>query len=197
MSSDYWAAENIYAANELGYMTGIGGTDLFMPEANITRAQLAKVFANMAGHVDNGLHTPSKFDDVNAMSWYAECVAWASEAGIVTGYDDTTFGPEDNATREQVAVMLYRYAAAQGKDVTVADADATLAAYKTPTRSPTGPRTPWRGPSRTASSASTPTSCGPSRTSSAPLWPPSPSASSPRPCPRRKLPDGSHRLRIA
>ena len=130
VSSDYWAAENIYAANELGYMTGIGGTDLFMPEANITRAQLAKVFANMAGHVDNGLHTPSKFDDVNAMSWYAECVAWASEAGIVTGYDDTTFGPEDNATREQVAVMLYRYAAAQGKDVTVADADATLAAYK-------------------------------------------------------------------
>ena len=130
VSSDYWAAENIYAANELGYMTGIGGTDLFMPEANITRAQLAKVFANMAGHVDNGLHTPSKFDDVNAMSWYAECVAWASEAGIVTGYDDTTFGPEDNATREQVAVMLYRYAAAQGKDVTVEDADATLAAYK-------------------------------------------------------------------
>ena len=33
-----------------------------MPEANITRAQLAKVFANMAGHVDNGLHTPSKFE---------------------------------------------------------------------------------------------------------------------------------------
>ena len=48
----------------------------------------------------------------------------------MTGYDDTTFGPMDKATREQVAVMLYRYAKNQGKDVTVADADAALAAYK-------------------------------------------------------------------
>ena len=49
---------------------------------------------------------------------------------MVTGYDASTFAPSDKATREQVAVMLYRYAVAQGKDVSVEDADATLSAYK-------------------------------------------------------------------
>ena len=73
---------------------------------------------------------PTKFDDVDGRAWYAEPIAWASNSGIVTGYDDTTFGPSDKASREQVAVMLYRYAKAQGKDVTVDDADAALAAYK-------------------------------------------------------------------
>ena len=130
VDADAWYAQDVYKAAQLGYMTGISGTDLFMPEAEISRAELSKVFANMAGHVDDGLKNPTKFDDVDPVAWYAEPIAWASEAGIVTGYDDTTFGPMDKATREQVAVMLYRYAKNQGKDVTVADADAALAAYK-------------------------------------------------------------------
>ena len=129
VAADAWYADEVYAAKELGYMTGIKGTQLFMPVANITRAELAQVFANMAGYVDDDLNTPTKFDDVDSWAWYAEPIAWASDAGIVTGYDDTTFGPMDNATREQVAVMLYRYAKSQGKDVTVEDADATLAKY--------------------------------------------------------------------
>ena len=130
VDADAWYAQDVYKAAQLGYMTGISGTDLFMPEAEISRAELAKVFANMAGGADEGFKNPSQFDDVDPVAWYAEPIAWASEAGIVTGYDDTTFGPMDKATREQVAVMLYRYAKNQGKDVTVADADAALAAYK-------------------------------------------------------------------
>ena len=125
-----WYADAVYNAADLGYMTGIKGTDLFMPLADISRAELAQVFANMAGEVTSNIYTPTQFADVDAFAWYAEPVAWASEAGIVTGYDATTFGPQDKASREQVATMLYRYAKAQGKDVSVDDADAALAAYK-------------------------------------------------------------------
>ena len=130
VAADAWYADAVYNAADLGYMTGISGTDLFMPEASITRAELAKVFANMAGEAFSPIYTPTKFDDVDPLAWYAGAVSWADEAGIVTGYDDTTFGPSDKATREQVAVMLYRYAKGQGKDVTVENADETLSAYK-------------------------------------------------------------------
>ena len=126
-----WYADAVYNANDLGYMTGIKGTDLFMPLADISRAELSKVFFNMAGQSEEeGVYFPSAFADVDGWAWYAQPVAWASEAGIVTGYDADTFGPMDKASREQVAVMLYRYAKAQGKDVSVKDADAALAAYK-------------------------------------------------------------------
>ena len=126
-----WYAVAVEQANDLGYMTGIKGTDLFMPLADISRAELSKVFFNMAGQSeDEGVYFPSAFADVDGWAWYAQPVAWASEAGIVTGYDADTFGPMDKASREQVAVMLYRYAKAQGKDVSVKDADAALAAYK-------------------------------------------------------------------
>ena len=130
VDSDAWYAQDVYKAAQLGYMTGISGTDLFMPEAEISRAELAKVFANMAGHVDDGLKNPTQFDDVDPVAWYAEPIAWASEAGIVTGYDANTFGPMDKASREQVATMLYRYAKNQGKDVSVSDVDGALSAYK-------------------------------------------------------------------
>ena len=118
-----WYADAVYNANDLGYMTGIKGTDLFMPLADISRAELSKVFFNMAGQSEEeGVYFPSAFADVDGAAWYAQPVAWASEAGIVTGYDADTFGPMDKASREQVAVMLYRYAKAQGKDVSVKDA---------------------------------------------------------------------------
>ena len=126
-----WYAQGVYNAAKLGYMNGVKGTDLFMPLADISRAELAKVFSNMAGRPDKEIYTPTQFGDVDAWAWYAEPIAWASEAGVVTGYQDGSgnFGPNDKATREQVALMLYRYAQAQGQDVSVEDADAALAAY--------------------------------------------------------------------
>ncbi len=126
-----WYAQSVYKAKELNYMNGIGNTGLFMPLADITRAEIAQTLYNMAGGSGStGIYNPTKFEDVDPFAWYADAVAWATESGVVTGYDEVTFGPSDNATREQVAVMLYRYAKAQGKDVSVEDADAALAAYK-------------------------------------------------------------------
>ena len=126
-----WYAEDVYNAKGLGYMTGIAGTDLFMPVADISRAEIAQTLANMAGGVDGAISTPTQFNDVDPYAWYAEAISWASNSGVVTGYQDGSgnFGPNDKASREQVAAMIYRYAKAQGKDMAVEDVDAALAAY--------------------------------------------------------------------
>ncbi|MCR4962378.1 MAG: S-layer homology domain-containing protein, partial [Firmicutes bacterium] len=57
------------------------------------------------------------FSDVAQGSWYADAVAWANANGIVEGYGNGKFGADDNITREQLAAILYRFAKAQGYDV--------------------------------------------------------------------------------
>ena len=52
----------------------------------------------------------SAFEDVSAGRYYSEAIAWAAEQGIVVGYSETLFGPDDPVTREQLVSMLYRYA---------------------------------------------------------------------------------------
>ena len=132
VDANAWYAKPVYEAAKLEYMNGLSGTKLFMPEANITRAELSAVLFNMAGQQatgDKNASFPTKFDDVDKDAWFAETVAWASQAGVMNGYDADSFGPFDNASREQVACILYNYAKAQGKDVSVKDADAALAKY--------------------------------------------------------------------
>ena len=129
VAADAWYADEVAlaASDGYGYMTGIPGTNLFMPEAQITRAQTAQVLFNMAGGVSKTGYYPTAFSDVNGWAWYAQPIAWASQASIVTGIGDTgAFAPDENVTREQAATMLYRYMKAQGKDVS---ATADLSAY--------------------------------------------------------------------
>ena len=61
-----------------------------------------------------GIHA---FTDVGSGAYYADAVAWADGNGIVLGYGDGKFGPEDTITREQLAAILWRYAQYKGKDV--------------------------------------------------------------------------------
>lgn len=119
VAADAWYSGVVYKAADLHYMTGVAGTKLFMPENPINRAELAQVLFNMAGlQRDLDGTYPTKFPDVESTAWYAQAIAWASAAGVVTGYEATgTFGPFDNATREAIATMMFRYAAAQGMDV--------------------------------------------------------------------------------
>ena len=129
VDANAWYAESVYKAAEAdyGYMTGIPGTNLFLPEGTITRAQAAQVLYNMAGGKNDTGYYPTQFSDVDPEAWYALPVLWASEAGIVTGMGDTgTFAPDQNVTREQAATMLWRYMKAQGKDVS---GSADLSAY--------------------------------------------------------------------
>ena len=85
----------------------------FSPEEDASRGMLATVLYNLEGRPEQDVimqDLDSGYSDVNGDAWYAEGVAWAAKNGIVNGYGNGQFGPDDSITREQLVVMLYRYA---------------------------------------------------------------------------------------
>lgn len=123
VSENSWHYDAVKFANKNGLMSGIGN-GLFAPETNLTRAQFAQILYNKEGRptVDAG----SNFVDVASGTWYTSAVNWAAANSIVNGYGDGCFGPNDNITREQLAVMLWRYAGsptATNKELNFTDAD--------------------------------------------------------------------------
>ena len=112
-----WYYDTVKYVYERGLMNG-GTASTFVPYGRLSRAMVAQVLYNLAG-------TPAAesagFTDVPASAWYADAVNWAAETGVVTGYSAQTFGPEDNVTREQLAVMFCRYAKSVGLDTTQDD----------------------------------------------------------------------------
>lgn len=80
----------------------------FAPNGKLSRAMLAQILYNQAGKPS--VSSSVKFSDVKSGDWFASAVAWAAEKGVVTGFEDGTFRPNDYVTREQLAAMLYRYA---------------------------------------------------------------------------------------
>lgn len=118
-----WYHEAVDYVLRNGLMGGYGnGT--FGPNNNLTRAQFAQILFNKEGRpVVNYL---LQYGDVATGAWYTEAIRWATSRGIVGGYGNGTFGPNDNITREQLAVMLWRYAgspAATDKELHFTDAD--------------------------------------------------------------------------
>lgn len=106
-----WAIKN-------GYLKGFDNDGTIRPYGMATRAQVVAVLARVAG-ADIDAYKDSGFADVFDSDWHAHAVAWAAENGIIEGYGDGTyFGPDDPVTREQLAVILMRFAAFQGRDVT-------------------------------------------------------------------------------
>jgi hypothetical protein len=93
------------AAREIINGTGDG---VFSPDANITRSQFVAILARISGD-DLGGYKASAFSDVSTSDWYFAAVQWAYKNGIAAG-SDGKFAPGANITREQMAVMLYRYA---------------------------------------------------------------------------------------
>ena len=93
-----------------------GGTSetTFEPESTMNRAMLATVIYRMAGSPAGAAKAP--FTDVAAADWFADAVAWAYENGVVKGMSATSFAPLQEITREQLAVMLLRYADLCGYD---------------------------------------------------------------------------------
>ena len=109
-----WFYDAVRYAYETGLMDGVGD-NLFAPNSQTTRAQLVTILYRLAGEPEPG--GDSGFSDVETGTWYTDAVAWAAQNGIVNGVSDTEFVPGDDITREQLAVILYRYAAYQGYDV--------------------------------------------------------------------------------
>ena len=66
---------------------------------------------------------PSSFDDVSLLDWYGTPVAWAASNGIVAGYGNNKFGPNDNVTREQLVAILYKYTQFKKYDLTMKSTD--------------------------------------------------------------------------
>ena len=109
-----WFYDAVTYAYENGLMDGVG-MGLFAPNSETTRAQLVTILYRLAGQpAPSG---DSGFSDVETGTWYTDAVAWAAQNGIVNGVSDTQFAPGDDITREQLAVILYRYATYQGYDV--------------------------------------------------------------------------------
>ena len=106
VTADYWAHPYIDYVKTHGVMDGISSTQ-FAPESTVNRATMATALWKLA---DKPLVTGEiAFVDVDEDTWYADAIRWAAKLGIINGYDDTHFGPDDAITREQMALMLYRY----------------------------------------------------------------------------------------
>ena len=106
VSEGDWYYDAVAYCWENGIMDGTSSVS-FAPNMLLNRAMMAQVLYNLAGG------TPAAgagFPDVAASAWYADAVNWAAANGYVTGYDNGSYGPEDNLTREQMAAILYRYA---------------------------------------------------------------------------------------
>lgn len=102
----HWAENDINNMVSKGLVKGISPTH-FGPDANITRAEFAALLIRALG-IPEGSHIMSQFSDVSAGDWYFNTVNTAAQSGLITGYTNSTFGPEDLVTREQMAVMLKR-----------------------------------------------------------------------------------------
>lgn len=117
VAKDAWYFDAVQYVYENELFNGTGATS-FSPNAQMNRAMLATVLYRLAGEpavTGEG----AAFTDVAQGTWYTDAVAWASGSGIVTGYGDGLFGSTDSITREQLAVMLYRYAQLMKLDTAV------------------------------------------------------------------------------
>ena len=101
-----WSYEGIQFCVMMGYMSGMD-THVFAPRGVTTRAQLVQILYNFVGGPEVSGETP--FADLTA-NWYKDAVLWAYQTGVTSGTSETTFSPNDPVTREQVAVLLYKFA---------------------------------------------------------------------------------------
>lgn len=121
----HWAQKDIEFMAANGYVNGMGdGT--FAPDTAVTRAQFATLLVKLLKLKDEGT---IPFLDVPKDAWYYGFVARASAAGLIKGYNDEQFGPEDSITREQTAAMIARALQYKGKLKDAGDTGALLGRF--------------------------------------------------------------------
>ncbi|MBO7149149.1 MAG: S-layer homology domain-containing protein [Clostridia bacterium] len=118
IADNFWGRDAVDYVALKGYFNGVSANE-FSPNGTMTRAMLVTVLSRIAGESANA--SDATFTDINKNAWYAQGVAWAEKKGIVNA--GGKFRPDENATREELADMLYRYA---------------LSAYRTPDISKAG-----------------------------------------------------------
>ncbi len=120
-----WFADAVRFVYENGMMNGVSETS-FAPHATTSRSMIVTILYRLEGEpvVDYAMD----FTDVAGDAYYAEAVRWAASEGIVGGYGGGLFGAEDAVAREQLAVILYRYAVYKGYDVSIGE-DTNILSY--------------------------------------------------------------------
>ncbi len=106
VSSSAWYTQAIQYVYSNGMMKGTGN-GMFQPTSTLTRAEIVQVLYGRAGNP--GYPTTQKFSDVPKSAWYFQAVQWATSIGVVDGTGSGKFSPNEKVTREQLAVILYRY----------------------------------------------------------------------------------------
>ena len=114
VKSGDWFYEAVQYVYDKGMMTGVSA-DRFAPASTTTRGMIVTILYRLEN--EPAVSGGSAFTDVENGAWYADAVAWAAANDIVNGTSATTFAPNSPITREQMAAILYRYAAYKGYDV--------------------------------------------------------------------------------
>ena len=112
---DDWFYDAVAYVYENGIMAGTSATT-FEPYMELNRAQAAQLFYNLEGKP--AVTGDSTFTDVTSGHWAVDAITWAAQNDIVAGIGGGLYDPDSNVTREQFAVMLYKYARFKGYDLT-------------------------------------------------------------------------------
>lgn len=112
---NHWAADNILFVASRGLLSGTSDTT-FSPNTGMTRGMFVTALGRLAG-INPDSYKTGKFTDVKADAYYAPYVNWAAQNGIVEGVTATTFAPDTNINREQMAVIMANYAKKLGYTV--------------------------------------------------------------------------------
>ncbi|MFB4330821.1 S-layer homology domain-containing protein [Paenibacillus sp. CR_12] len=125
--SSHWASEDVSLLASKKLIEGLSDTR-FGPNEPITRAQFTAMLVRALGLKDQGADTG--FQDVKANDWFASAVATAVESGLIEGFSNGTFRPDEEITREQMSVLLLRALKLAGKDLETGDSGSILEGFK-------------------------------------------------------------------
>lgn len=109
-----WFFNAVSYISKKGLMNGVSSTQ-FAPNTSVTRGMFVTVLYRLENEL--AVDGNSTFSDVSEDAYYKNAVIWAAENGIASGVSDSAFAPEENITREQMAQMIYNYAAYKGKAI--------------------------------------------------------------------------------
>lgn len=110
-----WCYETVDAAVTKGIFKGVTATE-FAPDNAFSRAMLVTVLYRMAGEPDVSEYT-EPFTDISEDFWSYDAILWAYNNGIINGYEDGSFRPNDSISRQALCAMLVRYLRYAGKDL--------------------------------------------------------------------------------
>lgn len=114
VNNDDWFRTDVEYVSEKGLMQGTEN-GVFSPSAQTTRAMIVTILWRLEG---SPTESNAEFSDVNQNDYFYNAVSWAADNNIVSGYSTDKFAPDDNATREQLATIIYRYASFKKYDMT-------------------------------------------------------------------------------